>query len=74
MQDIKDDRRAGVKSTTLLFGRNTKPILTGFAVTVKLDTPIRLLGKVQGKQMVGLNHLSSNYNRKCSEINLAIAS
>ena len=37
MQDIKDDRRAGVKSTTLLFGDNTKPILTGFAVTM---TPI----------------------------------
>ena len=32
MQDNKDDRRAGVKSTTLLFGNNTKPILTGFAV------------------------------------------
>ena len=32
--DIKDDRRAGVKSTTLLFGDNTKPILTGFAVTM----------------------------------------
>ena len=34
MQDIKDDRRAGVKSTTLLFGSNTKPILTGFAVVM----------------------------------------
>ena len=34
MQDIKDNRRAGVKSTTLLFGNNTKLILTGFAVTM----------------------------------------
>ena len=29
---------------------------------------IRLLGQVQGKQMVGFNHFSRNYTRKSVEI------
>jgi 4-hydroxybenzoate polyprenyltransferase len=32
-QDKKDDLMAGVKSTALLFGKNTKLILGGFAAS-----------------------------------------
>ncbi|XP_065889510.1 4-hydroxybenzoate polyprenyltransferase, mitochondrial-like isoform X2 [Dysidea avara] len=31
-QDVRDDKKIGVKSTTMLFGDNTKMILTGFSV------------------------------------------
>ncbi|KDQ20922.1 hypothetical protein BOTBODRAFT_124801 [Botryobasidium botryosum FD-172 SS1] len=32
LQDAKDDAKAGVKSTALLFGKNVKPIISGFAL------------------------------------------
>lgn len=31
LQDVKDDVIVGIKSTALLFGENTKPVLSGFA-------------------------------------------
>lgn len=33
LQDIKDDKMSGIKSTAILFGDNVKTILSGFATT-----------------------------------------